>query len=91
MTYIDEFVDDLLTKPRVCGTTLPHLSKRIVLEDQDRLEPRESPLGEELDELDSEDRPDERSGGSSVEGANGMANGNKYSSDGEMKSDDEMG
>ncbi|KAF2717338.1 PRP38-domain-containing protein, partial [Polychaeton citri CBS 116435] len=54
LTYIDEFVDDLLTKTRVCATTLPKINPRLFLEDEDRLEPRESALGDELDELDDE-------------------------------------
>ena len=52
---MDEFVDSLLVKSRVCATTLPKLNPRMFLEDEGRLEPRESALGEELDELDGED------------------------------------
>ncbi|KAG8525788.1 uncharacterized protein KY384_000548 [Bacidia gigantensis] len=55
LTYIDQFVDDLLTKDRVCATSLRKLPPRTILEDLDQLEPRESPLGEELDELDRDD------------------------------------
>ena len=54
LTYIDQFIDDLLTKDRVCGTSLRKLPRRTILEDLGQLEMRESPLGEELDEIDNE-------------------------------------
>lgn len=54
LTYMDQFVDDLLTKDRVCGTSLRKLPQRSVLEDLGQLEMRESPLGEELDEIDDD-------------------------------------
>lgn len=50
LTFTDVFVDDLLTKDRVCGTTLWKMPKRTVLEDLDVLEPRVSALGD-VDEL----------------------------------------
>jgi pre-mRNA-splicing factor 38A len=55
LTYMDQFVDDLLTKDRVCGTSLLKLPQRIILEDLGQLEVRESPLGEELDEIDDDE------------------------------------
>jgi pre-mRNA-splicing factor 38A len=55
LTYLDQFVDDLLTKDRVCGTTFRKLPSRAVLEDLGVLEVRVSPLGDEVDELDDED------------------------------------
>ena len=55
LTYFDQFVDDLLTKERVCGTSLMKLPQRTVLEDLSQLEVRESPLAEELDALDDDD------------------------------------
>lgn len=55
LTHVDEFIDDLLTKSRVCATTLPRINPRTFLEDEDRLEPRVSALGDELDELDNSD------------------------------------
>ena len=55
LTYIDQFVDDLLTKDRVCATSLRKLPQRTILEDLGQLELRESPLGEELEEIDRED------------------------------------
>lgn len=55
LTYMDQFVDDLLTKERVCGTSLMKLPLRTVLEDLGQLEVRESPLGEELEGIDDDD------------------------------------
>jgi len=55
MTYMDEFVDELLTKNRACATSLWPLQNRMILEDLEKLEPRVSPLGEEVDMLDEED------------------------------------
>jgi len=52
LTHMDEFVDDLLHKDRVCATSLWKLPSRQVLEDLELLEPRESPLEDELDDLD---------------------------------------
>ena len=54
MTYVDEFIDDLLVKSRVCATTLPKINPRTFLEDEERLGPRESTLQGELDELESD-------------------------------------
>lgn len=54
LTYMDQFIDDLLTKERVCATILPRLTQRIQLEDDGKLEERESPLGAELDEIDED-------------------------------------
>lgn len=62
LTHIDQFVDDLLTKDRMCATSLWKLPSRANLEDLDMLEPRESPLGDEVDELDED--MDTRSDGS---------------------------
>jgi len=62
LTYMDQFIDDLLTKDRVCATALWKIPTRTMLEDLDMLEPRESPLGEELEEIDQdydEDRPED--------------------------------
>lgn len=51
LTYMDEFVDELLTRDRSCGTSLWKLPARQVLEDLEKLEPRESPLQQELDAM----------------------------------------
>src|SRR5438045_3205816 len=55
LTYMDQFIDDLLTKDRVCATSLWKMPSRQQLEDLDLLEERISPLGGELDELDGSD------------------------------------
>ncbi|KAG9749466.1 PRP38-domain-containing protein, partial [Aureobasidium melanogenum] len=55
LSHIDQFIDDLLTKDRVCATSLWKMPSRTQLEDLDVLEPRVSPLGDEIDELDAED------------------------------------
>jgi pre-mRNA-splicing factor 38A len=55
LTYMDEFVDELLTKNRTMGTTLWPMPSRQALEDLDQLEPRESPLQEELDAMDEDE------------------------------------
>jgi pre-mRNA-splicing factor 38A len=54
LTHVDQFIDDLLTKDRICATSLWKLPSRANLEDLDMLEPRESPLDGEVDELDAE-------------------------------------
>lgn len=46
LTFMDEFVDDLLTKDRVCATSLWKMPARETLEDLELLEPRVSPLGD---------------------------------------------
>ncbi|WRT67780.1 uncharacterized protein IL334_004754 [Kwoniella shivajii] len=50
LTYFDEFIDDLLTKERVCDIILPRLTQRSVLEETEGLEPRKSLLEEGEDE-----------------------------------------
>ncbi|KAK3066606.1 hypothetical protein LTS18_001607 [Coniosporium uncinatum] len=67
ITYMDEFVDELLTKNRACATSLWPLQSRMILEDLDKLEPRVSPLGEEVDMLDEEDGDGEGRTGFTVE------------------------
>lgn len=61
LTYMDEFVDDLLVKDRVCGTSLWKMPKRETLEDLEILEPRVSPLGD-LEDLLEEDEPEGENG-----------------------------
>ncbi|KAF2187462.1 putative RNA binding protein, partial [Zopfia rhizophila CBS 207.26] len=55
LTYMDQFIDDLLTKDRICATSLWKLPPRANLEDLELLEERVSPLGKEIEELDNED------------------------------------
>lgn len=61
LTTMDDFVDDLLTKDRVCATSLWKLVPRTQLEDEDKLEERISPVAHMLEDSD-EDR-DERPNG----------------------------
>ena len=83
LTYIDQFVDDLLTKDRVCATSLWKLPQRTILEDLGQLEARESPLGEELDEIDDYDENIMDKDGSRSPTSDGRENG-AYHSDSEM-------
>lgn len=75
LTYVDQFVDDLLTKDRVCGTSLWKLPQRAILEDLGQLEVRESALGEELDGIDDDDDDEEEGdlGRSDDDGDDGVA------------------
>ena len=52
LTYVDQFIDDLLTKERVCATSLQKLPKRETLEDLDLIEAREEL---DLDEIDDKE------------------------------------
>ena len=54
LTFLDQFIDDLLTKDRVCGTSLRKLPARTLLEDLGQLEMRTSALDEEIDEIDED-------------------------------------
>ncbi|KAK2961491.1 putative Pre-mRNA-splicing factor 38A [Blattamonas nauphoetae] len=53
LTHVDEFIDDLLTKERVCDVILPRLPKRWALEKTEGLQPRVSPLEMMMDSDDS--------------------------------------
>lgn len=53
ITYMDEFIDQLLRKERVCDIQVPRLQKREFLEDQQELGPRVSALEEDLDAVSS--------------------------------------
>ncbi|KAF2448123.1 PRP38-domain-containing protein, partial [Karstenula rhodostoma CBS 690.94] len=83
LTYLDEFVDNLLTQPRLCGTSLPALPPRSVLEDLDLLDPRESPLADEVEDmdLDEEDARSRGSGGSSRSRSRSRSRGSSWSRD----------
>jgi pre-mRNA-splicing factor 38A len=67
LTFMDQFVDDLLTKDRVCATTLWKMPKREVLEDLEVLQPRVSPLGDIEDLLQSDPEDVERENGNGSE------------------------
>lgn len=49
LTYMDEFVDELLTQERVCDTILPRLAKRDILEENGDIGPRKSRLLDALE------------------------------------------
>ncbi|RYP41420.1 hypothetical protein DL767_001058 [Monosporascus sp. MG133] len=76
LTFVDQFVDDLLTKDRVCATSLWQMPKREMLEDLDLLEPRVSPLGD-IEDLLAEEEEEE------------LVNGGAGGGDGREDSDDE--
>ena len=48
ITYMDEFINDLLTKDRVCELILPRMTRRDVLEEMEGLAPRMSKLEDAL-------------------------------------------
>jgi len=52
LTYIDEFVDQLLNEERVCDIILPRIPKRTILEENGDLAPRKSRL---LDAMEGRD------------------------------------
>lgn len=68
LSHMDQFIDDLLTKDRVCATALWKMPSRMNLEDMDLLEPRISPLGDELDEIDRDDDEETAADGVREEG-----------------------
>ncbi|PYI30373.1 PRP38-domain-containing protein [Aspergillus indologenus CBS 114.80] len=63
LTYVDQFVDELLTKDRVCGTSLWKLPPRQQLEDLELLDERVSPLQAELEEMERSDDEDDKEEG----------------------------
>lgn len=75
LTHIDQFVDDLLTKDRVCATSLWKLPSRHQLEDLDMLDERVSPLADELEELDRESEASYHSRESQGSGRSDRASG----------------
>lgn len=85
LTFMDVFVDDLLTKDRVCATSLWKMPKRDVLEDLDVLEPRVSPLGDIEDLLEDDDNVEEgdaRNGDASDGSSRGRSPGEVSDRDG---------
>lgn len=62
LTFVDEFVDDLLNKDRICATSLWKMPKREILEDLEILEPRVSPLGDLEDLLEEDDEDGQENG-----------------------------
>ncbi|KIK63800.1 hypothetical protein GYMLUDRAFT_40881 [Collybiopsis luxurians FD-317 M1] len=58
LTFIDEFVDALLTEERVCDIILPRLIKRQVLEENNDIGPRKSRLLDALEGRSDDGRSD---------------------------------
>lgn len=52
LEFMDDYIDKLLTEPRIFDIALPNLMARTLLEDLDELEPWESVLQAELDNED---------------------------------------
>lgn len=52
LIHMDEFIDWLIRDETVCDITMPQIPKREVLEIQELIEPRQSGLEDDLDELD---------------------------------------
>src|SRR5260370_37768143 len=62
LTYMDEFVDQLLNEERVCDIMLPRIPKRNVLEDTEGLPPRINALMQAMEGIDRKaERGDSRS------------------------------
>ncbi|NXH90809.1 PR38A factor, partial [Edolisoma coerulescens] len=59
LMHVDEFIDVLLHKERVCDIILPWLQKRYVLEGAEQLEPRVSALEEDMDDVESREEEGE--------------------------------
>ncbi|KAI9845739.1 MAG: hypothetical protein M1837_004572 [Sclerophora amabilis] len=77
ITHIDEFIDELLTKDRVCSTSLWKLPSRQHFEDLEQLDERVSPLGDEIDEIDADEEVQ-------MNGANEAGQDDNKSEDGEV-------
>ena len=87
LIHMDEFVDNLLTKDRVCGTTLWKLAARQLLEDLEQLDERVSPLQAELDAMEGDEDGDkdevmegEERNGNGTASENGRSPRSAYSS-----------
>jgi pre-mRNA-splicing factor 38A len=66
LTFMDEFVDQLLTEERVCDIILPRIQKRSVLEENGELGPRKSRLLEAMEGKEREQNRDGRGRSGSV-------------------------
>jgi pre-mRNA-splicing factor 38A len=53
--HVDEFIDALLVKELVCDVALPHLPRRVQLEDAGLLQPRVSALEDLMSSSDEEE------------------------------------
>jgi len=87
LTFMDEFVDQLITEERVCDIILPRLAKRQVLEENGDIGPRKSRLLDALegksDHGSEKGRSVSRSRSRSRSGSRGrsLSRGNRTSSD----------
>ncbi|KAK1236336.1 hypothetical protein PQX77_000414 [Marasmius sp. AFHP31] len=61
LTFIDEFVDALLSEERVCDIILPRLVKRQILEENGELSPRKSRLLDAMEGKSDDESEGERS------------------------------
>lgn len=93
--FMDDFVDELLTKERVCGTSFYKIPRRRDLEDMEVLEPRISKLGDIEDLLDeieddevqnSQDKEENTSQNEEWDSTDERLNGNAESSSDESNS-----
>lgn len=50
IVHMDEYIDELLRSDRVCDIILPRVQKRLILEENNELEPKVSALDDDLDE-----------------------------------------
>lgn len=86
LTFVDQFVDDLLTRDRVCATSLWQMPRREVLEDLDLLDPRVSPLGDIEDLLEEEEEEEEGHGGDGKD-EQGQSDGEESPANGARRAD----
>ncbi|KAH8108190.1 PRP38 family-domain-containing protein [Cristinia sonorae] len=61
LTFMDEFVDQLLKEERVCDIILPRITKREILEDTGEIGPRKSRLLDAMEGKDGSERDRSRS------------------------------
>lgn len=61
LTYMDEFVDELLNEERVCDIILPRITKREVLEDTGEIGPRKSRLLDAMEGKEEDEKSRSRS------------------------------
>lgn len=90
LTFMDEFVDDLLVKERVCGTSLWKMPSRDLLEDLDELEPRVSPLGDIEDLLEEDEDNNVENGHASEDDHGRRSDSERDDPDDEDRARDQM-
>ncbi|RYP87843.1 hypothetical protein DL769_000435 [Monosporascus sp. CRB-8-3] len=90
LTFVDQFVDDLLTKDRVCATSLWQMPKREILEDLDLLEPRVSPLGD-IEDLLADEEEEEPVNANGADGGDGREDSDDEGLVEERRDEDDRG